>query len=358
MEPQSTDTQKIPYPVCDDISQVPSLLKEYGVCVIPNVFSNNECDSWMRKILSNIEAISGNEVDHTQPETWTVDKLPPQIRYGLYQNLVSNLQPVWEIRRDERLKSLFKQVYSTLRGESVEEFVCSIDGINIQPNISRNTEGEKDWPHFDQTERDDIFKCVQSQVVLTNTTAAFRASPTSHKYFTDMLELAGIPDNGFNFAKFTDDQIEELKASIISPNKVPFQVPIKAEKGSVILWLSSTMHSAMSARSKANPTPEDPFKGWRGVVYVCYRPKSDLTADQLKILDDCLENNRGTSHWSTRVFSHPSIQKRNNKQFYLNSNGIEQEISPIIKQFCDDPKLVYDVTKYQPSKGSNLIYEQ
>jgi len=118
MENQSTDLTITPYPICSDLSQVTTLLKEYGVCVIPNVFSNTECDAWVQEILSNMEAISGNAIRHKQPETGTGDKLPPQVRYGLYQQLLNNLRPVWELRRDHRWKNIFKTVYSELRGGS------------------------------------------------------------------------------------------------------------------------------------------------------------------------------------------------------------------------------------------------
>lgn len=191
MASKSIDTNT-PYPVCSDLSKVTSLLKEYGVCVIPNVFTNTECDSWMGEIVSNMEAISGNQVNHKQPETWNGNKLPPQVRYGMYHNLLNNLRPVWEIRRDPRMKNIFKSVYSELSGRNIDDFVCSIDGINVQPNISRNIEGTKDWPHVDQTEQDNIFKCVQGQVVLTNTAAGFVASPTSHKYFRDIMKMQGF----------------------------------------------------------------------------------------------------------------------------------------------------------------------
>ena len=157
-----SDSKTTPYPVCTDLSKVTSLLKHYGVCVIPNVFTDQECDLCMKEILSNIETLSGNEVNHKYPNSWTTDKLPPQVRYGLYQNLVNNLRPVWEIRRDQRWKNIFTTVYSELLGEQIDEFVCSIDGINIQPNIVRNDREQKDWPHCDQTSRDDIFKCVFS----------------------------------------------------------------------------------------------------------------------------------------------------------------------------------------------------
>jgi hypothetical protein len=340
MASESSDVTNAPYPVCSDISKVTSLLKEYGVCVIPNVFSNAECDSWMEEILSNIETISGHQVNRNEPESWTVDKLPPQVRYGLYQSTVQNLRPVWEIRRDPRMKNIFKPVYSGLRGMEIDEFVCSIDGINIQPNISRNIEGERDWAHTDQTERDDSFKCVQGQVVLTNSAASFRASPTSHKYFKEIMEVAGIEDNNSNFAKFSDDQLAKIKKDVLVPNNVPFQLPIRAEKGSVILWFSTTIHSSMSSGTKETTTPDDAFKGWRGVSYVCYRPKSDFSMDQLKVLEDCIENNLGTNHWSTKV---------------LKPNARNQVISPTIDRLLKNPQLVYEVTKFKPDKASCLV---
>jgi hypothetical protein len=336
-----------PYPICSNITKVASLLKEFGVCVIPDVFSTSECDSWMEKILSNIELLSGNEVDYNQPELWTEDKLPPQVRHGMYQKIINNIKPVWEIRRDPRMKGIFKQVYSELKEEDVDEFVCSIDGVSIQPNNDQRPSGEKDWPHCDQTERDDIFKCIQGQVVLTNTQACFRATPGSHKHFIDIMKVANVPDNDGNFAKFNDDQIETINERVVLPNNLPWQVPIRSNKGSVILWTSTTVHSSMSSRVKETPTKDDPLKGWRGVVYVCYRPKSEFSMDQLKVLEDCLEGNRGTNHWATEVYP-------------LDCRGQEktQKFSPAIKRLVSNPQLVYQEIKFKPDKLSFLINEQ
>ena len=108
MTSQFQETMDTPYPVCNDFTKVAHLLKEYGVCVIPDVFSSSECDSLMKDILLNTEVISGNQVDHNQPEQWTGDNLQPLERYGMYHNLLNNIKPVWEIRRDPRVKSTFK----------------------------------------------------------------------------------------------------------------------------------------------------------------------------------------------------------------------------------------------------------
>jgi len=336
-----------PYPVCEDLTQVASLLKEYGVCVIPNVFSNSECNSLMTDILSNLEAISDNQVDRTKPEQWTADKLPPQIRFGMYHNLLTNLKPVWDVRRDPRMKTIFKSVYSKLKGTDIDEFICSMDGVNVQPNISRKSTGEKDWPHCDQTERADIFKCVQGQVVLTNTNASFRATPKSHNHFVDLMDIAKVPDSSRNFMKFTDEQLDEIQEKIVVPNNLSWQVPIKAQKGSVILWLSTTVHSGMSSEIKETPTQDDPFKGWRGVVYVCYRPKSEFNQDELNVLDDCLQTNGGTNHWSTKVFS----LKPRKADLYAQKQVLSTEMENLVA----NPQLVYEKLNFKPLERSYLI---
>ena len=339
MEHNKEGIDELPYPVSSDLTKVPSLLKEYGVVVIPNVFSSDECNSWMKEILLNMEAISGNHISHKDPETWTEDKLPPQRRYGLYnEHILNNLKPVWEIRRDPRMKEIFQPVYSELKGKVVDEFVCSIDGINIQPNVSRDEE-KNDWPHCDQTERDDIFKCVQGQVVLTNSSASFRATPKSHKHFKKIMDAAGIPDSSMNFAPLSH-QVDKITSSVIAPNNISFQVPIQAEKGSVILWFSTTIHSAKSICNKEVPTLDDPFKGWRGVVYVCYRPRSEFNEQQLFALQNCIEENIGTSHWAK-----PIMPCGSNKVHPL----------PEMEKVIRNPKLVYDITNFTPEKDCFLI---
>ena len=342
------------YPICNDLTKVPSLFKEYGVCVIPNVFSDLECDTWMKDILHSMEKISDNQVNHNFPEEWSGNKLPIPVKYGCYQHVFNNLRPVWEIRRDPRLKEIFGAVYSELRGKRVDEFVCSLDGINIQPNVKRDDiSKDKMSPHCDQrgydifNELDDIFKCVQGQVVLTNTTASFVATPKSHKHFIKVMDAAGIPNlkPSHQGVRFDDHQIQNIMKHVLLPNGIHFQVPIKAPKGSVIIWFSTTIHSAISSSVKEASTKDDPFKGWRGVVYVCYRPKSEFNSAQLKTLKYCLKRNRGTNHWATRVF--PLTRKRQ-----------IQKLSPMIRKVAEKPELVYDILRFKPHKSSFLINEK
>ncbi len=99
----------------------------------------------------------------------------------------------------------------------------------------------------------------------------------------------------------------------------------------------------MQSGIKETPTEEDPFKGWRGVVYVCYRPKSEFSQAQLELLEDCLENNRGTNHWATWIWP-------------LRRSNADKPIDGIPK-LLEQPDLVYGITKFKPHKKSFLINE-
>ena len=64
-----------------------------------------------------------------------------------------------------------------------------------------------------------------------------------------------------------------------------FQIPILSRKGSFIMWLSSTLHSAKLQDPPGTiPLPAGPWRDWRCVVYVCLRPKDEVHDGHLKQL--------------------------------------------------------------------------
>ena len=150
----------------------------------------------------------------------------------------------------------------------------------------------------------DPFKCVQGQVVLTNTDAAFRCTPKSYKYFKEILEKAGVKNTDkSNWCKFKN--VEIIKAFCESKG-LQWQMPIVVPKGSFIIWSSSTIHSAINSNIDTPLNPIDFWKGWRGVVYVCYRPRNEchnLPKDRR------VEKNLQTNHWSDKVFYKPGFYK-------------------------------------------------
>lgn len=304
--------------------------KRDGLAVITDVISDEACEDYMNEIVDNFcqlgTGIDKDDIDHT----WTVYNLPPQTRHGLFQTTMSNIPAVWSIRSDPNVRKIFEKIYSGLRGRNVKEFIVSGDGINVRPGTVGPYASKADWPHLDQTSGD-IYKCVQGQCVLTNTTASFRASPGSHKLFPQLLKKFKLESTS-NWHKFKPEEIQKIK-SFVEKKGATWQVPICAPKGSFIIWASSTIHSAKLQDSKEEPTRADPYNGWRGIVYVCYRPKSEFTKSQIKKRQKVFTDNRLTNHWSTHMFG----KKPGNRFLYSNARH------PVIEDLILNPINLYRI---------------
>ena len=292
-------------------------IKRYGVVIIENVFTEDECNNYTTDILTCFDALK-SDLDIKDLSTWKDENLPPQTRPGMFQSLVGNLPPVWKIRTHNNVQKIFETVYSKLRGKNITNFIVSSDGINIKPvNKSPfHTNKTKDWPHIDQT-YGDAYKCIQGQAVFTNTTACFRASIKSHLIFDKILETLKI-NNKSNWLKLNENDFNIVK-NIVTNKKIYWQEPIYAKKGSFIIWTSSTIHSAQYAIKNEIINNKDKYNGWRSVVYVCYRPREEFTVNEIKKRQNIYYNNRMSNHWSTKIFAkQPNAMYINISSFHPN----------------------------------------
>lgn len=316
----------------DDPNFANNLIENYrrdGVAVITGVFSSDYCNTAMNNIVSYIETVNP-VVNRNQPESWSLVNLGPQVRTGLFQALYCNQQAVWDLRSHSNVRKIFETLYSNLRGKTVTDFVVSCDGINIKHNEVGPYQYDKikDWPHLDQTDRSDIYLCVQGQAVLTETTACFRCTPGSHKSFIQVLNETNVSENDkSNWKKFTPAEIEKIKP-FFGNN---WQLDIRAPKGSFIVWSSSTIHSATFQKQKEPKLDGEPWKGWRGVVYICYRPKNEVTNQHKKRLRKCVDENRVTNHWGSRLFGKRPGERW--KRVYHN----------VIEPIVNDPQKIYNI---------------
>jgi len=105
----------------------------------------------------------------------------------------------------------------------------------------------------------------------------------SGDYWTHTLSRRKIPHEDYDALR---DMVEKAGGQ--------WQVPVLVPAGSMILWLSSTIHSA-----KIQDPGDD---STRCVVYVCQRPKNECNRSHGKRLTECLAENRVTNHWGTRKF--------------------------------------------------------
>ena len=319
-----------------DYDELTQYFKENGYVVIENLYTKEKCNQLISRTVNAFETINP-DLSHESISSWKKDNLPPQTRTGMYQSLVCHISPVTEVRNDEKYKKIFREIYSRIKTNYTveDDLVSSLDGINIKPNKTGpyDSQNAKDWAHIDQTKRDDIYKCIQGQVVLSDTTASFRCSPKSHLVFSKLLDICNVSEkDSSNWCKIPNDKYDKCKELVESVGG-KWQIPIYAKAGSCILWLSTTVHSAKHSNSREKEILEDPWFGWRAVYYITYRPKNEFTVRQLDKIKLNIENNRVMNHWSTKTF--PIVSGIG---FYPLENYNKN-----IAKYINNPKLIYEL---------------
>ena len=97
-----------------------------------------------------------------------------------------------------RVRELMFPYYVDLWG--TDDLITSLDVATVHPPKQRSI--LPDWAHVDQTYQTYGMDCVQGQMVLTDTTAAFRCTPLSHLQHSTILNKYGITKKS-GFSKFT-----------------------------------------------------------------------------------------------------------------------------------------------------------
>lgn len=315
------------------------IVKEYGIVVIKNVIDPKEADQLTERTVSALEKMS--EFKRNNLKTWTPRSLPPQVRPGMFHEVVCNIPSINDVRFNKNIIQIFKIYYSYFKGIEYmdRDLIVSNDGLNIKPGLVPPYNNDKedknnDWAHLDQTiEPDNPYKCIQGQMVLSNTSAGFRASPKSHLLFKEFLSQPENPFNKTNFLKFSHRQYPEMKKKIEEIGG-QWQIKIPANKGDFIIWTSSTIHSATLQDRPERPIASDPWNGWRHVVYICYRPRDEFSEKELRAKYQGFLDNKVSNHWSTLVFPKVSV----NGKDYVDK----------VKILCENPELVYKIQGLEP----------
>ncbi len=272
------------------------ILKHHGVVVIKNYFSKSVCDNYMKCIVEWMISKSDNlTMDY---KTWIGKNLFNGPRVGMMQALISHCPVIWEIRK--KMYPIFKLIWNS------DDLITSIDGATIFP--PKKIRKTNDWPHLDQTLIEPNCICYQGEVALTNTTAAFKCSPGSHKIHKKILQICNVKPNNTHWLKFNKLQIEKVKEEVIRNNGL-WQIPVYCPAGSIILWKSTTIHSAQRITKIPKPIQTDKWYGWRGVVYVCMRPKKHFSNKELLVIKNAAIKGRTTNHWATKIFPKNSRYK-------------------------------------------------
>ena len=265
-------------------------LKTDGYCVIENVFSKKESDELADRIVKTFELLGSGLDRENLHETWKVSRLPPQTRPGLFQRAMGFSLPVRYAVNHPKVKQIFTTVHQAVNPTQMEEgaiLYSSIDGINVKPGLIRPyhpSADHRDWAHVDQMKTSkelDGVESIQGQIVLTDTSAAFRCTPKSHLVHDFIVNLARVGRSERSANGITDfwrvpsicHQVvkDHIAKHLPEGEEVQWQIPIHVPAGSMILWNSKLIHSA---KLQDGPEPRSEprgLEGWRCVVYVSYK---------------------------------------------------------------------------------------
>ena len=106
------------------------VLREYGVAVVRNVFDRKEAAQHMVALVDSVRTIFPELSDE-----WTDSNMPPGPRSGLVQNLATHVPTIWSVRTSARVRRVFEEGYSYLRGRRVKHLFSSCDGFNLRPPV-------------------------------------------------------------------------------------------------------------------------------------------------------------------------------------------------------------------------------
>jgi hypothetical protein len=290
-----------------------STLEKYGVAVIPNVLNDEECTAMVSGMWDFFEHISKSwdtPLDRNNSETWRGFQNLCALHSMLVQHWgVGHAQASWDVRQNLKVVEIFAHFW----GCDVEDLLVSFDGLSfhLPPEITNlGWNRGNTWYHTDQSFTKSYFNCVQSFVTgldIEEHDATFSFMEGSHKFHAEAFEAfsatAAATIEKLNLAE-TDEDLKKLAAAVkdlkelnsskdwykLSPEQQDFYSArgceiknMKCPRGSMVFWDSRTMHCGIEAsRKRLNPK-------LRAVIYLCYMPRQQCTAKNLKKKREALD---------------------------------------------------------------------
>ena len=275
------------------IENLNETIEKYGVAVLPNVFSSEECDFVKQKIFNHL----ANRLNITEPDD--VRKLNP-ISGGIIRTYgLPFLKEVLDIKTDPRIIAAFKKIWGG------EELTGSLDAINITPPPELTQAKSFFNPdisnlHVDQGSNKLEKCCIQSFINLEPTEhgdGCLSVLTYSHNYFKDFMTHFKINTDGQDW-----HLLNEEKTKWLLSKGCEFKA-IMAPKGSVVFWDSRTVHMGTLPREDRVDKTR-----WRLLVYTCYTPARYQNQYDSEIKMCAFVNNQCTSHWpyNVRIFTNSS----------------------------------------------------
>ena len=271
-----------------NIDNIKDKLNEFGVCIIPNVLNNDECNIMIDNMWNYLEHITQKfikPINRNDNTSWReFRKLYPKHSMLLQNWNIGHSELVWNVRQNKKIINIFKKFYDT------DELLVSFDGASFHfpPEITKIGWFRDLWFHCDQSFLRNDFELVQGWINAYDTNIGdatlciLEKSHLYHKDFKDKYNKSDIFKQ--DWYKLSDDE------KLFFIDKGCQEKRILAPRGSLILWDSRTIHCGVE------PIKGRPQMNHRCCVYLCYQPKFLCKEKDIQKRIKAYENLRTTSH--------------------------------------------------------------
>ncbi|KYQ88264.1 hypothetical protein DLAC_10956 [Tieghemostelium lacteum] len=284
-------------------------LYENGWVVIPNVVVKERVQYYRDQFWDWLEGLSP-KLNRNDPTTWINENWPGNFNGILTGYSFGHNQFVWDIRQEDALISIFKEIYQT------SDLLVSFDG----GNVSRPLPTKRDpWWHVDQSNDTPYFRCIQGFLNLEDCgehDGGLVVYTGSHNYFDKYFKESGERCQYDDYYNFEQDPrtIEQFKNCK--------EVKVCLNAGDVCLWDSRTIHWAV------NPSSQEGSGKCRMVVYTSYQPRSWASQMSLSIKQQAFQKKQMTTHWASENISltDPSFVDDGDTKYALSENYTSKEL--------------------------------
>lgn len=308
------------------IEDIHTTLDKYGVAIVPNVLSNEECQSMVEATWTFFEGISSRwntPINRNDIPSWKkFYDLYPSHSMLIQHWGIGHSQAAWNVRQNPKVVDVFAHIWNV----NPQDLLASFDGMSfgLPPEATNRGWYRKTWYHSDQSFTRNNFECVQGWVTgvdVENDDATLGFLEGSHKLHKQCADEFEISDKN-DWFKLTDDMTDFYVQNGCKERC------IKCPRGSLVLWDSRTIHCGVEAHKGRN-SPK-----LRCVAYVCYMPRKMASNVQIKKKIKAYEEQRMTTHWPCKNKLFP-IQPRTYGGTIPNVNKIPlPELTELGKKLC------------------------
>ena len=254
-----------------------------GVAVLPNVFSEHECNIVKKSVLAHL----ANGYSVKQPGDF--QKLKVQAGGIFHKYGVALIKEVLDLKTNERTIAPFAHIWRE------EELTTSLDGIYLAPPPEQTAsplffDAQHASFHTDQASNKKEKCCIQAFINMEHTEngdGCLSVLVNSHRFHQEFFKHFNVDSKGKDwFLLNKTDHLEWFK------QKGCEWKMIMAPRGSMVFWDSRTIHMGTLPREGRLNADR-----WRFVIYVCYTPARMQSEEDVELKKQAYLENRCTAHW-------------------------------------------------------------